>query len=204
MGAGERRVLITGGAGFVGANLAVALRGRHPDWDVVALDNLRRRGSELNLPRLRAAGVRFEHGDVRAAGDLLALPRTDAIVECSAEPSALAGVDGATDYAVSANLMGAWHCLELARRDGAQMVFLSTSRVYPVAALNALALDETPTRFDLSERQPIRARRRAGSPSRSRLTARARSTAPRSSPGSCSSRSTGLRSASAPSSTAAG
>jgi CDP-paratose 2-epimerase len=151
----ERRVLVTGGAGFVGASLALALRGRRPDWDIVALDNLRRRGSELNLPRLRAAGVRFEHGDVRQAGDLLALPRVDAIVECSAEPSALAGVDGATDYAVSANLIGAWHCLELARRDRAQVVFLSTSRVYPVAPLRALALEETPTRFELSARQAV-------------------------------------------------
>src|SRR5687768_3724861 len=109
----ERRVLVTGGAGFVGASLAIALRDRHPGWKVIAVDNLKRRGSELNLPRLRAAGVTFEHGDVRAPGDLLALPRIDAIVECSAEPSALAGTDGATDYAVSANLVGAWHCLEL-------------------------------------------------------------------------------------------
>src|SRR6188472_827665 len=56
----ERRVLVTGGAGFVGANLAVALAARHPGWEVVALDNLNRRGAELNLPRLREAGVAFE------------------------------------------------------------------------------------------------------------------------------------------------
>jgi CDP-paratose 2-epimerase len=149
------RVLVTGGAGFVGGNLAVALRARHPDWDVVALDNLLRRGSELNLPRLRAAGVDFRHGDVREAADLLAVERVDAIVECSAEPSALTGTDGATDYAVKANLLGAWHCLELARRDGAQVVFLSTSRVYPVVALNALAIEEAPTRFELAADQPL-------------------------------------------------
>jgi CDP-paratose 2-epimerase len=151
----EHRVLVTGGAGFVGANLAVALKARHPDWDVVSLDNLKRRGSELNLPRLRAAGVRFEHGDVREASDLFALPRVDAIVECSAEPSVLAGVDGATDYAVGTNLTGAWHCLELARRDGAQFVFLSTSRVYPVATLEQLAIETGPTRFELSDLQPV-------------------------------------------------
>jgi CDP-paratose 2-epimerase len=151
----ERRVVVTGGAGFVGASLAVALRARHPDWDVLALDNLKRRGSELNLGRLRSAGVRFAHGDVRQAGDLLGLPRVDAIVECSAEPSVLAGADGATAYAVQTNLHGAWHCLELARRDRAQVVFLSTSRVYPVAALRALAIEEAPTRFELSERQAL-------------------------------------------------
>ena len=64
------RLLITGGAGFVGSNLAVSLASRHPDWEIVALDNLYRRGSELNLPRLEAAGVEFVQGDVREPADL--------------------------------------------------------------------------------------------------------------------------------------
>ena len=37
-----------------------------PEWTVTAFDNLKRRGSELNLQRLRASGVRFTHGDVRS------------------------------------------------------------------------------------------------------------------------------------------
>jgi CDP-paratose 2-epimerase len=150
-----RRVLVTGGAGFVGASLAVALAGRQPAWEVLALDNLKRRGSELNLPRLRAAGVRFLHGDVRERADLEAIAPCDAIVECSAEPSALAGRDGSTAYAVRANLLGAWHCLELARRDRAHVVFLSTSRVYPVASLERIALVEAETRFELAAEQPL-------------------------------------------------
>ncbi len=149
------RVLVTGGAGFVGASLAIALAQRHADWELLALDNLKRRGSELNVPRLRAAGVRFVHGDVRARADLEGLRPCQAIVECSAEPSALAGRDGRTDYAVSSNLVGAWNCLELARRDRAQVVFLSTSRVYPVGALNALALEEHATRLELAADQPL-------------------------------------------------
>jgi CDP-paratose 2-epimerase len=155
IGAGSHRVLVTGGAGFVGANLALALAERHPDWELVALDNLKRRGSELNLSRLRPGGVRFVHGDVRERADLEVLEPCEAIVECSAEPSALAGRDGRTDYAVGSNLIGAWNCLELARRDRAQLVLLSTSRVYPLAALNALVLEETETRFELAARQPF-------------------------------------------------
>ncbi len=151
----ERHVLITGGAGFVGGNLAIALRDRHPEWKITAFDNLHRRGSELNLARLQAAGVEFVKGDVRELVDLERLPKIDALVECSAEPSALAGVDGQTSYAFQSNLVGAYHCLELARRDCAQMVFLSTSRVYPVAALASLGLDETPTRFEIAANQPI-------------------------------------------------
>jgi len=149
-----QRLLVTGGAGFVGSNLAIALAQRHPDRQVVAFDNLARRGSELNLPRLREGGVRFVHGDVREQSDLLSLDPIDALVECSAEPSVLAGTTGSPDFLVRTNLLGAYHCLELARRDAAQVVFLSTSRVYPVAALEALAWHEAETRFELAGDQP--------------------------------------------------
>lgn len=148
-------VLITGGAGFIGASLALELVARHPDWEVVAFDNLHRRGSELNLPRLSAGGVRFVHGDVREPEDLRAAGPFDALVECSAEPSVMAGVNGARDFLVQTNLLGAYHCLEEAAGHGAQVVFLSTSRVYPLAALGALCLRETDTRFELAEEQPL-------------------------------------------------
>jgi CDP-paratose 2-epimerase len=148
------RVLITGGAGFVGANLATSLAKRHPDWELVALDNLYRRGSELNLQRLEAAGVGFARGDVREPAALADLGEFDALIECSAEPSVLAA-GGDTSYAVQTNLMGAFNCLELARRDGAQLVFLSTSRVYPVEPQRQLRLAESATRLELSDEQDV-------------------------------------------------
>jgi CDP-paratose 2-epimerase len=151
----RNRLLITGGAGFVGSNLAVSLASRHPDWEVLALDNLYRRGSELNLPRLAEAGVEFVRGDVRNPEDLEALPAISALVECSAEPSVMSGVDGDTGYLVHTNLTGAYNCLELARRDGAFVVFLSTSRVYPVTPQVELKLDEAPTRFEIASEQDI-------------------------------------------------
>jgi CDP-paratose 2-epimerase len=155
------RVLVTGGAGFVGGNLTVALAARHPDWEIVALDNLMRRGSELNLPRLREAGVEFVHGDVREPADLAAAGHFDAMVECSAEPSVLAGFAD-TSYSVQTNLLGAFNCLERARAEGAFLVFLSTSRVYPVAPQLELELEEAETRFELAEAQPIPGAGRAG------------------------------------------
>ncbi len=150
----QMRVLITGGAGFVGANLGVALAERRPDWEVVALDNLMRRGSELNLPRLREAGIEFVHGDVRERADLAAVGPFDAMVECSAEPSVMAGLSDPS-YVVQTNLLGAFNCLERAREEDAFVVFLSTSRVYPIAPQLELVLEETATRFELAAEQPV-------------------------------------------------
>lgn len=129
-------LLVTGGAGFVGSSFALHWKARHPESTVIAFDNLKRRGSELNLPRLKAAGIRFEHGDVRNSSDLLQLPHIDAMVECSAEPSVLAGYGAGARYVVDTNLLGTLNCLELAARDRADLVFLSTSRVYPIATIN--------------------------------------------------------------------
>lgn len=148
------RVLITGGAGFVGGNLAISLAGRHAEWEVVAFDSLMRRGSELNLPRLADAGVQFVHGDVREPTDLAAAGPFDAMVECSAEPSVLAGFAD-TSYSVHTNLLGAFNCLERARAEEAFLVFLSTSRVYPVAPQLELRRVEAETRFELATEQPV-------------------------------------------------
>jgi CDP-paratose 2-epimerase len=141
-----RHVLVTGGAGFVGSNLAVALKRSHENLRVTALDNLRRRGSELSLARLRAHGVVFVHGDVRVAADLEQVSGFDALVDCSAEPSVHAGLDGAPLALLDTNLRGSLLCLEAARKNGAAFLLLCTSRVYPIPALEALPFGEEPTR----------------------------------------------------------
>ena len=152
----HKNILITGGAGFVGSALAIAIRRAHPDATVIAFDNLRRRGSEINLPRLKAEGIRFVHGDVRSLQDLSEIrPAPDLILECSAEPSVLAGYGGSPDYLIHTNLTGCFHCLEIARLAKADFLFVSTSRVYPVAPINRLTFEETGTRFQLLPGQSV-------------------------------------------------
>jgi CDP-paratose 2-epimerase len=128
-----KRILITGGAGFIGANLGLGLKERYEACEIIAFDNLKRRGSELNVPRLQRAGIRFVHGDVRNREDVMGGDLApELILECSAEPSVLAGYHS-PEYMLNTNLVGTIHCLELARRHQSDVIFLSTSRVYPVA-----------------------------------------------------------------------
>ena len=105
------RLLIPGGAGFIGSNLALRVRQTFPDADVVCMDNLYRCGSELNPPRLEKAGVQFHRGDVREANSFPPGP-FDFLIECSAEPSVLACQGGSPDYSFQTNLLGAYNCLE--------------------------------------------------------------------------------------------
>ena len=140
-------ILITGGAGFVGSSLACLFKAANPTARVTAFDNLKRRGSELILARLRAADVAFVHGDVRVLSDIEAAESFDLLIECSAEPSVHAGYGGSPDYVVQTNLVGTYNCLEAARRHRARVMFLSTSRVYPIAAVQALPLQQAGKRL---------------------------------------------------------
>lgn len=144
------RFLITGGAGFVGAALARALRRDHPSSEIVVVDNLKRRGSEINAAEHLKQGIKFVHGDIRSKDDLFELDGTfDAFIEASAEPSVLAGLHGTPNYLLGANLTGTLNCLELARQRAGAFVFLSTSRVYSIAPLRDIPLREAATRLEV-------------------------------------------------------
>ena len=85
------KILITGGCGFVGSNLAVLFKQHYTDSEVYCLDNLSRRGSEVNLQKVLAAGGQFVHGDVRIKTDFDRIPAVDIVIDATAEPSVLAG-----------------------------------------------------------------------------------------------------------------
>jgi CDP-paratose 2-epimerase len=150
------RILITGGAGFVGSGLARHLKETLPDVEIVALDNLRRRGSELNVPILHGLNIDFVHGDIRNRSDLAALTGGfEIVLDCSAEPSVQAGWTGTPDYVVDTNLAGTFNCLNFARERHSKFVLLSTSRVYSIQPLKDINLAEAETRFEILPAQTI-------------------------------------------------
>ena len=126
------RILITGGCGFVGTNMAMLFKDRYPEYEIIVFDNLKRRGAELNLRLLLNKGIKFVHGDIRQKDDLKSVGQFDLLIEAAAEPSVLAGSANDLEYLVDTNLNGTINALYVAKIWGAGFVYLSTSRVYQI------------------------------------------------------------------------
>jgi len=140
------QILITGGAGFVGSELAVHLAGKN--HRVVVMDNLVRRGSETNLDRLARHGVRFVHGDVRNPEDFENLPPgIELVCDASAQPSVVSGYTNPV-FDITNNSLGVIRILEFARHHRCPLIFFSTNRVYLVERLLELPRREALTRFE--------------------------------------------------------
>jgi CDP-paratose 2-epimerase len=145
---GERRCLVTGGAGFIGCNLAAALVLR--GWHVNVLDDLSRPGAAGNLAWLRSAAgdaFRFVEADVRdsAAVDRAVAP-VDVVFHLAGQTAVTTSVrDPRGDF--EANALGTLHVLEAARRSRREPIVLyaSTNKVY--GGLAHLDVVEEQTRF---------------------------------------------------------
>lgn len=145
------RILITGVCGFAGSSVAETLLERRQGLSISGIDNLARPGSERNRQRLRSLGIEFVHGDIRAESDLENLPPADWVIDAAANPSVLAGVQGAgsSRQLFEHNLAAAVNVLEYCKRHKAGLVLLSSSRVYSIPALRALPLHVSGDAFQL-------------------------------------------------------
>lgn len=151
------KILITGGCGFVGSNLAVLFKQYYTYSEVYCLDNLSRRGSEVNLQKVLAVGGQFVHGDVRVKTDFDRIPAVDVVIDAAADPSVLAGkVPGELENLIDTNLNGTINTLYFAKKNQAAIIFLSTSRVYPYDTLAQAKLVVSPKRFNLSNDQVLK------------------------------------------------
>ena len=151
------KILITGICGFVGSTLAREIRQQGLQWELVGIDNLSRRGSELNIAELHSLGVQFFHGDLRNESDVDSLPGVDWVFDAAANPSVLAGADGksSTRQVMEHNLVGTINLLEKCRRDTAGFILLSTSRVYSIPPLSNLPVTIENDAFTIDLTRPV-------------------------------------------------
>ncbi|GII78695.1 dTDP-glucose 4,6-dehydratase [Sphaerisporangium rufum] len=142
------KVLVTGGAGFIGSNYVRSLlRGAYPGYEnahVTVLDRLTYAGNLANLaPVARHPGYAFRYGDVTDAA-LLAetVPGHDVVVNFAAETHVDRSITGAGDF-VTTNVLGTQRLLQAALEGGVRtFVQVSTDEVYGSIAAGAWTEDE--------------------------------------------------------------
>jgi len=148
-----KKILITGGAGFIGANAARHFAGR--GYRVAVLDDLSRRGSPENLDWLRGeCAFEFHHADVRDAAGLESLidaSRPDVLLHLAGQVAVTTSVaDPRTDFEI--NALGTFNVLEAVRRASPETVLLnaSTNKVY--GKLENLAVELRDGRWQFADR----------------------------------------------------
>ena len=140
------KVLVTGGAGFIGANFVHRVRDVRPDWQVTVLDALTYAGHRESLADL-GDQIRFVEGNVADAElvDTL-VADTDVVVHFAAESHNDNSLDNPWPF-MESNIIGTYRLLEAVRRHGVRLHHISTDEVY-----GDLALDD-PARF--TEQTPV-------------------------------------------------
>ncbi|MDD3896390.1 MAG: GDP-mannose 4,6-dehydratase [Candidatus Peribacteraceae bacterium] len=148
-----RKMLITGGAGFIGVN-AVRFFAAH-DWDVTIFDNFSRRGTEYNMERLNAdmpGRVRVVRGDVRTDSAKLRelAEQHDAILHLAAQVAVTTSVtDPRNDF--ECNALGTFNVLEAVRLSERRpfLLYSSTNKVY--GGLENIPVAEEESRYVFAE-----------------------------------------------------
>ena len=145
------KILITGGAGFIGCNLTAHFtRAGH---DVTIFDNFSRRGAEANLAWLQstAAPAGVIRGDTRDAAAIAAAALgQEAIFALAGQVAVTTSVlDPRRDF--EDNALGTFNTLEAARASGRQPIFIYTSTNKVYGGMEAAKVVEGPTRYAFAD-----------------------------------------------------
>ena len=120
------KILITGGCGFVGANICIKLREKK--YKIFSLDNLSRKGSKFNLNILKNLSIKNFKVDISDYKKILKLPKFDLIIDCCAEASVEVSRND-LDRVINTNFIGTFNILKKAKKDNSKIIFISSSRV---------------------------------------------------------------------------
>jgi UDP-glucose 4-epimerase len=120
------KVLVTGGAGFIGAHLVAALVSEGAE--TIVLDNLRR-GQRTKLAGYEASGmVKFIEGDVRDSHTLTTAANGASRIYHLAAQSNVLGAVSDMDYSFTTNVVGTYNVLRAAAETGVERVIFTSSR----------------------------------------------------------------------------
>ena len=124
------KLLVTGGAGFIGSNFVRYIYNQRPDWHITVLDSLTYAGNTQNLDGLDTSRCKFIKGDIRDADVLYpAVADCDAVVHFAAETHVDNSVHDPLPF-VETNVLGTYYVLEAVRKHNKRLHHISTDEVY--------------------------------------------------------------------------
>ena len=131
------KILITGGCGFVGSNIAIYLKKKYKNAQISTLDNLIRKGSRLNKNRLKHYRIKNYNFSIENYNKFKSLTKFNLIIDCCAEP-AIEASRKEPSRVFNTNLIGTFNILKKCINDKTNIIFLSSSRVYSINKLKNL------------------------------------------------------------------
>ena len=125
------KLMVTGGAVFIGSNFVHQMLAKHPDWKLVVLDKLTYAGNLKNLePELSEGRCAFVQMDICDRGVLDHLRGCDAVIHFAAESHVDRSIEDASAF-VRTNVEGTYNMLQACRAAGVpRFVHVSTDEVY--------------------------------------------------------------------------
>jgi dTDP-glucose 4,6-dehydratase len=143
------RILVTGGAGFIGANFVHHTLQHHPEHEVTVLDALTYAGNQASLAPV-ASQIEFVAGDIT---DAVLVDRlvagTDIVVHFAAESHVDNSLHDPAPF-LQTNVVGSYVILEAVRRHGRRLHHISTDEVFGDLALDAAGRFTETTAYDPS------------------------------------------------------
>jgi CDP-paratose 2-epimerase len=146
-----KKILITGGAGFIGSNAAEYFCLKN--WRVYIFDNLSRKGTKINLKRINKKISKFYLGDIKNFKKLnstLKIVKPDVILHAAGQVAVTKSIENPKqDF--QDNLVGTFNLLESVRLNKlkAKLIYTSTNKVY--GNLNGLKLEKKKLRYEFKE-----------------------------------------------------
>src|SRR6476469_8519617 len=124
------RILVTGGAGFIGSNFVRFIYKQRPDWHITVLDKLTYAANLKSLEDLDKARVSFIEGDIREEAVIdQAVADNDMVVHFAAESHNDNSLDGPWPF-VQTNVVGTYRVLEAVRKHDKRLHHISTDEVF--------------------------------------------------------------------------